>query len=111
MQTSKGYIFRILQHFVTKFCNFTNFNKFFTGKQASCLLSYLVLAITSILKMRMRLMIPQTIDMFISFIAVSLRTLDERGRRRTRGDAILDSTTSSPCPRAFFGSIRALLRF
>jgi hypothetical protein len=31
MQTSQGYIFRILQHFVTKFCNFTNFNKFFTG--------------------------------------------------------------------------------
>jgi hypothetical protein len=24
-------IFRILQHFVTKFWNFTNFNKFFTG--------------------------------------------------------------------------------
>jgi hypothetical protein len=31
MQTSKGYIFCILQHFVTKFCNFTDFNKFFTG--------------------------------------------------------------------------------
>ena len=31
MQTSQGYIFRILQHFVTKFCNFTNFNKFFTA--------------------------------------------------------------------------------
>ena len=32
MQTSQGRIFRILQHFVTKFCNFTsNFNKFFTG--------------------------------------------------------------------------------
>jgi hypothetical protein len=31
MQTSQGYIFRVLQHFVTKFCNFTNFNKFFTG--------------------------------------------------------------------------------
>jgi hypothetical protein len=31
MQTSQGYIFRILQHFVTKFCNFTNFSKFFTG--------------------------------------------------------------------------------
>jgi hypothetical protein len=33
MQTSQGYIFRILQQFVTKFCNFTNFNiiKFFTG--------------------------------------------------------------------------------
>jgi hypothetical protein len=28
---SQGYIFCILQHFVTKFCNFTNFNKFFTG--------------------------------------------------------------------------------
>ena len=25
MQTLQGYIFRILQHFVTKFCNFTNF--------------------------------------------------------------------------------------
>jgi hypothetical protein len=25
MQTSQGYIFRILQHFVTKLCNFTNF--------------------------------------------------------------------------------------
>jgi hypothetical protein len=31
MQALEGYIFRILQHFVTKFCNFTNFNKFFTG--------------------------------------------------------------------------------
>jgi hypothetical protein len=31
MQTSQGYIFRILQYFVTKFCNLTNFNKFFTG--------------------------------------------------------------------------------
>jgi hypothetical protein len=31
MQTSQGYIFCISQHFVTKFCNFTNFNKFFTG--------------------------------------------------------------------------------
>jgi hypothetical protein len=31
MQTSQGYIFGILQHFATKFCNFTNFNKFFTG--------------------------------------------------------------------------------
>ena len=31
MQTSQGYIFRTLQHFVTKFCNLTNFNKFFTG--------------------------------------------------------------------------------
>jgi hypothetical protein len=31
MQTSQGYILCILQHFVTKFCNFTNFNKFFTG--------------------------------------------------------------------------------
>jgi hypothetical protein len=31
MQTSHGYIFCILQHFVTKFCNFTDFNKFFTG--------------------------------------------------------------------------------
>ena len=25
------YIFCILQHFVTKFCNFTDFDKFFTG--------------------------------------------------------------------------------
>jgi hypothetical protein len=31
MQTSQGYIFCILQHFVTKFCNFTDFNKFFMG--------------------------------------------------------------------------------
>jgi hypothetical protein len=31
MQTSQGYIFCILQHFITKFCNFTDFNKFFTG--------------------------------------------------------------------------------
>jgi hypothetical protein len=30
MQTSQGYIFRILQHFVTKFYSFTNFNKLFT---------------------------------------------------------------------------------
>ena len=29
MQTSQGYISCILQHFVTKFCNFTNFDKFF----------------------------------------------------------------------------------
>jgi hypothetical protein len=32
MQTSQGYIFCILQHFVTKFCNVTDFiNKFFMG--------------------------------------------------------------------------------
>ena len=31
MQTSQGYIFCILQHLVTKFCTFTNFNKLFTG--------------------------------------------------------------------------------
>jgi hypothetical protein len=31
MQTSQGYSFYILQHFATKFCNFTDFNKFFTG--------------------------------------------------------------------------------
>jgi hypothetical protein len=31
MQTSQGYIFCILQHFVTKFCNFADFNKFFRG--------------------------------------------------------------------------------
>jgi hypothetical protein len=31
MQTSQGYIFCTLQHFITKFCNFTDFNKFFTG--------------------------------------------------------------------------------
>jgi hypothetical protein len=31
MQTSQSYIFCILQHFVTKFCNYTDFNKFFTG--------------------------------------------------------------------------------
>jgi hypothetical protein len=37
MQTSQGYIFCILQHFVTKFCNFTNFNKFFTGIYFFCL--------------------------------------------------------------------------
>jgi hypothetical protein len=30
MQTSQGYIFRILQHLATKVCNFTNFNKIFT---------------------------------------------------------------------------------
>jgi hypothetical protein len=37
MQTSQGYIFRILQHFATKFCNFTNFNiKFFTGIYFFC---------------------------------------------------------------------------
>jgi hypothetical protein len=29
MQTSQGYIFYILQHFKTKFCNFTNFIIFF----------------------------------------------------------------------------------
>jgi hypothetical protein len=29
MQTSQGYIFCILQHFATKFCNFTNFIIFF----------------------------------------------------------------------------------
>ena len=26
MQTSQGYIYRILQHFVTKFCYYTNVN-------------------------------------------------------------------------------------
>jgi hypothetical protein len=31
MQTSQGYSFYILQHFATKFCNFNDFNKFFTG--------------------------------------------------------------------------------
>ena len=31
MQTSQGYIFRIFKHFVTEFCNFTNFNKLFSG--------------------------------------------------------------------------------
>jgi hypothetical protein len=31
MQTSQGYIFCILQHFATKFCNFIDFNTFFTG--------------------------------------------------------------------------------
>ena len=30
-EITPGYIFCILQHFVTKFCNFTDFNKFFTG--------------------------------------------------------------------------------
>ena len=37
MQTSQGYIFRVSQHFVTKFCNFTNFNMFFTGIYFFCL--------------------------------------------------------------------------
>ena len=36
-KTSQGYIFRILQHFVTKFCNFTNFDKFFTGIYFFCI--------------------------------------------------------------------------
>ena len=46
--------FRILQHFLTTFCNFTKFNKFFTGiyfflprskisQHASCLLAFLFL--------------------------------------------------------------------
>jgi hypothetical protein len=34
---AQGYIFRILQHFLTKFYNFTNFNKFFTGIYFFCL--------------------------------------------------------------------------
>jgi hypothetical protein len=49
MQTWQGYSFCILQHFVTKFCNCTTFNKFFTriyfflprskvSPHASCLL-------------------------------------------------------------------------
>ena len=29
LQISQGYIFLILQHFETKFCNFTNFNMLF----------------------------------------------------------------------------------
>ena len=29
LQISQGYIFRILQHFATKLCNFTNFNMLF----------------------------------------------------------------------------------
>jgi hypothetical protein len=37
MQTWQGYIFRILQHFVTKFCNFTNFNKLFLREFTFCL--------------------------------------------------------------------------
>jgi hypothetical protein len=31
MQTSQGYIFRILQHFVTKFCNFRDRSLFIPG--------------------------------------------------------------------------------
>jgi hypothetical protein len=31
MQTSQGYVFRTLQYLVTKFCNFSNINKFFMG--------------------------------------------------------------------------------
>jgi hypothetical protein len=42
MQTSQGYIFRILQHFVTKFCTFTHFNKFFSGIYFFCLEQKLV---------------------------------------------------------------------
>jgi hypothetical protein len=30
-QISQGYIFRILQHFATKLCNFTNFNMLFVA--------------------------------------------------------------------------------
>ncbi len=29
LQTSQGYIFRILQHFATKLCSFSNFDNFF----------------------------------------------------------------------------------
>jgi hypothetical protein len=29
LQTLQGYIFRILQHFATKLCNFTNFSMLF----------------------------------------------------------------------------------
>ena len=29
LPTSQGYIFRILQHFVTKLCRFSNFHNFF----------------------------------------------------------------------------------
>jgi hypothetical protein len=29
LQTSQGYTFQALQHFATKFCNFTNFIMFF----------------------------------------------------------------------------------
>jgi hypothetical protein len=42
MQTLQGYIFSILQHFVTKFWNFTDFNKFFTGIYFFCLNQKLV---------------------------------------------------------------------
>ncbi len=31
LQTLEGYIFRILQHFATKFWNFTTFESFFPG--------------------------------------------------------------------------------
>jgi hypothetical protein len=42
LQISKGYIFRILQHFAAKLCNFTNFNMLFPaisgdGFCSSCL--------------------------------------------------------------------------
>jgi hypothetical protein len=30
LETSQGYIFQALQHFATKFCNFTNFIMFFS---------------------------------------------------------------------------------
>ena len=31
LPTSQGYIFRILQHFATKLCSFSNFDNFFPG--------------------------------------------------------------------------------
>jgi hypothetical protein len=31
LRTLQGYIFRILQHFATKLCNFTNFSMLFLG--------------------------------------------------------------------------------
>jgi hypothetical protein len=31
LQTLQGYIFRILQHFATKLCNFTHFSMLFPG--------------------------------------------------------------------------------
>ena len=39
MNISHGYIFRILQHFAAKHCNFTNFNMLFCGDgfRSSCL--------------------------------------------------------------------------
>jgi hypothetical protein len=39
LQTSQGYIFRVLQHLATKLCNFSNFGMLFNAVIMNCIIS------------------------------------------------------------------------